>query len=615
MSFFVIYTNNQSLRNKAKNYFEKREKYQSCDTKDLLIFFDRKNENLIDIKKNIFLLYEGSIMFSKNPNDEKNKREFARMISSLEWPLNDNFSGYFAGVLLDNESFHIFNDAVGIFHLYYYLSKDYLIVSTNLSSIYEVISPKLNKAAIVLETVSPFIQYGTMTALDGVKRLLPGELIKINLKNNNIEKKYDYTIKEKDGKPGNNFPEELVDLIENEMGKFYRNHDDEIILSLSGGIDSRVNLMGLINNKIPFKAVHYGKPNTLETKIAQKLAKEFNFSLAIVDPTADLFPEKKVVEDIIKETDSLFLNMWHAIILKNDKDNDKVFLLGDMLDILRAKSIKSFKSRGFRTKFYLKKFLLGARLPLKPYNEENKNLFCENKIDEVKRNVIKQLQYFDFSNEEKESILEQVREDIMTLCSHVENYYFNTTQSFEELFNIFSSGRLNMGKQLNLLRYKFKAEIPLSNIKILRKVLNISPEYRYADELTFKMFKTKKWRKGGKIETNQNPFFSYNSSLSLMLLGWFLRSKADYFFTKLFVLTKGKWQKKRLFNFYDFTEAYQYPKAMENYYSYFESQNKFQADYLKELFERRKTSKAWPLSPMDLMPQVQAAYWLNKEKF
>jgi hypothetical protein len=99
-----------------------------------------------------------------------------------------------------------------------------------------------------------------------------------------------------------------------------------------------------------------------------------------------------------------------------------------------------------------------------------------------------------------------------------------------------------------------------------------------------------------------------------MLIGWFLRSKTDFFLTKLSVASKGKMNKKRLFKSYDYQKSYCYPGAFENFKSYFEPNEIYDYENIVNLFENRANKTAWPFSSMDLMPHVQIMYYIANSK-
>jgi hypothetical protein len=191
----------------------------------------------------------------------------------------------------------------------------------------------------------------------------------------------------------------------------------------------------------------------------------------------------------------------------------------------------------------------------------------------------------------------------------MERYQPRYIESYEELFGIFTHGRKSMGKQLNVLKYRYLPEIPLLNMRIVRKVLNYSPAERYSDELTNEMFKVKSWKPLGKFITSQNPFFRYNSPYFMMLLGWFVRSSVDQILTKLTI--KGWINRPRLFKNLNSRDGYQYPGAYENFVACLEN-DKIDVAKQKETFIGRRDGNLWPLTSMDLMPILQAIYYLNK---
>jgi hypothetical protein len=574
-----------------------------------------KNNSVIKYTKNCqtnfrddnFLLFSGRVLYD-NLNVQESKERFLVDIKNLNWPLPETIHGYFSGFLETNQKTYVFTDPIGLYNLFYYIDDNCVVISSSLMAIQKTIKAPLNTAGIVLETFGHTSQFGTMTAFQGIKRLWSGELLIIE-NNKKKESLFDYSIKKEETIPSKNIAEELVTLINEENNLLY---DGDIIVGLSGGVDSRVNLAPLIKNNKKFEAINYGKEDLIDSSIPKKIAEKFKFKIDFIDPTPNLFPKKEIITDMISKTSSAYINSWHSLLLGNKEAN--LFLLGDITDILRAKNISSLKGRKFRTIFYIKKFFLGKKLELNEINTSNKNEFKEIKINQLKKNLDYALVNFKVSDEEKETIKKTAVEDLTTLFNHLDNYNCKYIESYEELYGIFTWGRLAMGKQLNLLQYKYKAEIPLTNIKIARKVLNISPNYRYADELTSKMFKSKSWKKLGNFPLSQNPLVAYNSSFYLMLIGWFLRSKTDFFLTKLSVASKGKMNKKRLFKSYDYQKSYCYPGAFENFKSYFEPNEIYDYENIVNLFENRANKTAWPFSSMDLMPHVQIMYYIANSK-
>ena len=529
-------------------------------------------------------------------------------IDALNWPLPDTVSGYFSGFYIRDNKVTLFTDPVGLHHLYYFADENQIIIASSLAAIHKAVPVELNPAGMMLETCHPFIQYGKITILEGVNRLFPGELIELT-DYSITQDLFDLTIKAQDGKPSANFANEVVELINSESNLFY---NQQVLISMSGGIDSRINLAPLLANKKKFRAINYGSKEIIDSSIPSKIAEKFDFEIDLIDPMPNLFPKPDFIDRLIENTDSLYINMWNSILRDKKYKKGTVFLIGDMIDILRAKNISSLKTRQFRTSFFIKKFLLGKKLALSPLTAENLAAFKTNKRQALSDKVKDHFKYFYFDDTTKMIVLQKVIADLDSLFSHIDKYNCAYLESYEELFGIFTAGRLSMGKQLNMLNYKFCTEVPLVNIKILRKVLNISPAYRYADELTSAMFKHPSWKMLGQFPTAQSPLVNYNSNYYLMLFGWFLRSKIDLFLIKTSLYTKGKFKRTRLFKMHDYHETYAYPEAFENYCSYFEENDYFKFQEKIDLFKSRMKRKSWPLASMDLMPFVQVMHYVKK---
>ena len=246
-----------------------------------------------------------------------------------------------------------------------------------------------------------------------------------------------------------------------------------------------------------------------------------------------------------------------------------------------------------------------------PFSEKDKSLFILGKRDLIFRRIRESAIKYPGGN--NKDLTGEVEADLMELFDHIDRYSPSYIESYEELFGIFTHGRRSMGKQLNILKVAFTPEIPILNLRIIRHVLNYSPLARYGDELTNRMFKHYTWERLGRYPTAQNPFMAYNSNIWLMLLGWFLRSGTDQVLLKMHVLTKGKFSRQRLVRSRDIISEYLYTGARENYSGYF-SDSEVNATRLIQLFEDRAEKRAWPLSGQDLIPYVQAAWYLKQFK-
>lgn len=532
-------------------------------------------------------------------------------ILSDRWPLTNDYDGMFSGLVFSKDKVIVFNDPIGLWHLYYSFTDDYIAVTTNLNSIKKLTNASMRMSALVLEaTGGEFCQYGTSTILENVHTLFPGEM-KV-FEDGKSYSLFDTTIKVEDKVAPKDFANELVKFINEKSRKFY-SEDDKFIASVSGGIDSRVNIAALGVEDFDYHFVNYGKPEFIDSKIPMKIAKKLGKPIEIIDSVDMQFPRKELVGLAVKETDSLFINSWFSV-LHNKKINKNYpsFLLGDMCDILRSKGISSIKSRSFRRNFYIQKFIFNRNLKLTAINSTEIENFKNNKLSIILRNSEKAMNYLKIDTKDREIIRSEINNDINELFEHLNKYNSETIESYEELFGVFTHGRRSMGKQLNILKYKFVPYIPLLNLQIIRKVLNYSPISRYSDELTNKMFKHHTWQFLGKFPTNQNPFIAYNSLYYLMLLGWFLRSSIDQLLIKTHIRTKGKFKRQRLFKSVDIHATYSYPGNFDNFKSSFDDD--VDAKELIELYEGRLNKTKWPLSGMDLIPYIQTSMYLKYYK-
>jgi len=529
-------------------------------------------------------------------------------LRNKEWPLGNEFTGFFSGVQFSDDTLRIFNDPIGLFHLYYCFTAKYLVVATNLNAIYALTGSSIRRSTLLLEMTGPeFSQYGRSTVLENVYSLLPGEMVVV--KDGMTERFFDTTIKAED-KPGHkNLAYELVDLVNSKFKNFYP-ESDSLMVSMSGGIDSRVNLAALhANGKKPLLS-NFGKPEYIDSRIPARIAEDLGLEIDIIDPVSFQFPPQFMTDKIVKETDSLYVNQWLALFdyYKDKQSGYPLFFLGDMCDIFRGKGISSLKTRKFRRNHYARKFVTGKQLSLVPISEEEKRKFAISKRDFILSRVKESARAF--LEEDNQGLIDEVEADLNELFEHLDRYSPSYIESYEELFGIFTHGRRSMGKQLNILKVLFTPEIPILNIRIIRHVLNFSPLARYGDELTNQMFRHPAWSNLGNYPTAQNPFVPYNSKFWLMMLGWFVRSSTDQALLRLHVLTKGKWSRQRLVASRDILSDYLYPGARENYSGYFTG-SKINASKLTKLFEDRAGKSSWPLSGQDLIPHAQAAWYLK----
>lgn len=582
------------------------DKYISGD-KELAVYFKKNTQHSLKEDKGIFI--SGRI-HKYGFSEQESVNTALTAITNKEWPLSSDYTGTFAGMAFNSTQVLVYNDPIGLYKLFYHITDDYIIVSTTLSNFKQFGDYKLTISMLALEVTAPeYSQYGKNTVLEGVKSLLPGEMVVLE-HGKEAQHLYDVTIKQDDKTAGKNFSTEIIEFMTEEFRDYYKERE-ALTIPMSGGVDSRVILAPILNLNKKVKLSNYGRIEYLDSSLPKKIADKLNLEFEIYDPVPYSFPEKDMVWEIVERSDSLHVNSWIPYFIDWDENSEKeTFLLGDMCDILRSKAISSLQSRDFRKKYYANKFFSRKKMELTPITAENKKAFQDRKRGIIVSNAKNVLSRFKTLPAPIEELIKEIEADVNELFTHMERYSPKYIESYEELYGIFTHGRKSMGKQINLLKYKYNAELPLLNIRMVRKILNYSPTERYSDELTNKMFKHKSWRVLGNFTTSQNPFFSYNSNYFLMIFGWFLRSGIDQTFTRWHLKSKGKFKRMRLFKTLNSKEVYNYEGAYKNFTSYLENEL-VDCELQKKIFRDRKTGEAWPLSSMDLIIYGQLMYYID----
>src|SRR5690606_11340154 len=120
------------------------------------------------------------------------------------------------------------------------------------------------------------------------------------------------------------------------------------------------------------KTLSYGEKDYIDNKIASRIAEYLNLEHLNISFKDSLCPSKIEFEQQFKNGGEYFINCWFSVInkLKNNNyisNENSVILIGDVLDILRAKNIKSIRSRKNRIKLQINDFF-GIKIKEKPIN-------------------------------------------------------------------------------------------------------------------------------------------------------------------------------------------------------------------------------------------------------
>src|SRR5690606_17802410 len=152
---------------------------------------------------------------------------------------------------------------------------------------------------------------------------------------------------------------------------------NEILLAISGGVDSRITLSSFVS-KDKIKTVSYGEKDYIDNRIAKEVADYLDLPHTSVSFFNHLFPMIDEHRDQIAYGREYFVDSLFSILEFIQNTNyispgPSVILLGDAVDIMRAHSILSLRDRKKRLKLHFNK-IFGLKMEIPPYDRE---LFLE----------------------------------------------------------------------------------------------------------------------------------------------------------------------------------------------------------------------------------------------
>ncbi len=188
----------------------------------------------------------------------------------------------------------VFNDALGRLPYYFQASNNMLLLSRSLKFITGMMSQvEIDKNGL-MEYFLFSAPLGEKTFLKGVSRLLPTSLILVNLRSGTIRRQilYNYNLDERHENDSlDYYVQSMHDLfmtgIRNRVARF---PERKSILAMSGGLDSRAVLMGLLNCGVQVQGItfrdHYNALRR-DWPVVEKLIKEFNLQHRFYDVPPD----------------------------------------------------------------------------------------------------------------------------------------------------------------------------------------------------------------------------------------------------------------------------------------------------------------------------------------
>ncbi len=259
-----------------------------------------KNLTVINSSSPSFLINEGNLLLCGGGNDKtlfsktegetkwaaagtgiKKDNGSYRLMGQNEW---ENFfnnkarpeelNGHFASVLIEKQKLTLFTDIPGLRDIYLYEDRDKILFTT---------MPALAARFIPLEiNFSEFggrwlllNQLSVNSIFKNLERITAGKSVTINLSDFSIYRTaFEWPIGFDKLPSARNKVEDIL----NSLINFPLSAGNKISLSLSGGMDSRIILSGLINNSKDLWNAHtFGHPGHPDSVISARLAERFGF--------------------------------------------------------------------------------------------------------------------------------------------------------------------------------------------------------------------------------------------------------------------------------------------------------------------------------------------------
>jgi hypothetical protein len=528
---------------------------------------------------------------------------------------NSNLNGQFSCFAISKSNkLWMANDFININrYAYYWTEKEGLIISNNLDIISDVLklnSHDSNLSENLIDSVGIFQQlggqyttFGNRTLLKNVRYFPNGTICEIS-ENGLRVLGFDSVV----GENSKTTIDQIKDLI-HENAQCFENENVKLVFPISGGVDSRITLFGFFKSiKKNTRFLTHGEIDDVEVKIAKRLANEFNVTHQHVS-IQELYPDKVELNKLLKFGWNWVLGKWYPVIKTlGFKSEDQIRLvIGDTLDLLRAKNIKSIRSRKNRILIQLGIYKFDRTLFNVETEIENYKI---NIVSELSKNYDNYKELFKRLKVTKEFLINETESDI-------ENTLFHTIELFkpkdkfqlEEGFNLINWGRGTMGNQARFLNQFHSCYVAHANRKFVKSIYEIDFEYRFEDKLVHKLLKKSKL---SNYPTSQIPILPYCYPLWLKYTFWGVRSYIDQKYMK--VSRKFGFQKNRLFNTQNWQIVYRDPVNSANYKSYFEGLESFM-NYPLTYYDSRSSGNSRPLSEIDLTNAAQIAIILEKIGF
>ncbi len=524
-----------------------------------------------------------------------------------KWPVEDHITGSFSSLLFDKRNKQIITctDLANIYPIYHLRKGEDFFISNSIILLGRYSEAEFDLTGIFQRAIGPDFAYkGSRTILKNCKSLLPGEWIKFNSAGEKLEVRFDNSLYQNMSSP--HLKEGMVQEYWNHYKKeveLCTENFSEVNIALSGGIDSRVALGAISENK-EIRAHTFGEASNYETKIAAKLAKIKHAKHISYFKPGLYFPPQDVLNEYTRNTESVKLNSWLEILEEVETHGKQPLILGELCEGLPARNIKKFSSAKFRKDNFFKYYIQNKDFEFTPANPSN---FEKWKTDKRAAVLSWQVDFWFEKSELKEYKKQIIREstaDLDEIFSRIQEHNLPYSELYDELFSWYTFTRMELSRQVNICNEKFYAFSPGMSMQMLKKTSNLHPNlrlyYRFANKLLYEAPELREFRK---VPTSQIPLIPQNFPNILKIPIWGIRSRIDDFLVKKMMKKKDIRKRYRLFKSINWAMVYQQPDMLENIKSYYKENNLGEGYFETYLnaAEKRKELVKWPFANMDLM--------------
>lgn len=524
-------------------------------------------------------------------------RDLFRELIAAKFPLADDTCNSFAAFAFSRERKEVAlaNDVVGFYPLYYYRDRSTLIVCSHLLLLGRVLDCEIDYNGVTQRLTGPeYCNFGSRTILKDVFRLLPGEYIKFDLTNTKEPiRKYDNSLFA--GEFNTNLHEaaqKVWDVIKEESRACFR-YDKEIAIAMSGGMDSRILLASLPEEK-KITCHTYGSERYYETKIAERCANAIGAEFHSYSEETVLFPEREILKRYVLETEAVGINQWLSILENvSGVASAKIpMAIGESTEAIAGRNIKAYASRDAR----IRAFLGIKKISWTPLTDEAFESWKQKKTRAIVDRISVAERQFDV---DRDRIISETTADLESLYRRIADHDIKYVELLDELFGWYTHARIPISNQLLLLRSKFFPVCPTMSARCVRAISTVHPSLRLNSTLMDEIFRTPDLKRYSAIPTAQIPFIKYDVNEKVKLLVWGIRSKTDQLLMKVASLRKKAHGRNRVLRSTNWALAYHNtdPKIVRSWFS----PDFVGGDTFVKTFDDRASQQAHPLIPFDIV--------------